>query len=208
MDFVWGLGCASATPVLMAALFLACLANFAAYPLTGGLLPHVVREVYRVDQAGLGTLFACFSGGAVLGSLLVSLRGVGPQPARVMLVSAASWFALLLVFAHVETAVIGMALLMLTGFLQSLCMVPMSVLILRITAAAFRGRIMGLRMLAIGWHWRAALSPAMTVEARVWRRRHALARRALGSAMRFSGGRLSARRHRWTTIQRRSPIVR
>jgi len=144
-----GVAYASQTPALMAALFLACLANFAAYPLTGGLLPHVAREVYQIDQTGLGTLFACFSGGAVLGSLLVSLRGVGPQPARVMVASAALWFALLMVFAQVESVVIGMPLLMITGFLQSLCMVPMSVLILRITAAAFRGRVMGLRMLAI-----------------------------------------------------------
>lgn len=144
-----GVAYARRTPTLMAALFLACLANFAAYPLTSGLLPHVAREVYRIDQTGLGTLFACFSGGAVLGSLLVSLRGVGPQPARVMIASAAMWFAFLLAFAGVESVVIGMALLMIMGFLQSLCMVPMSVLILRITAAAFRGRVMGLRMLAI-----------------------------------------------------------
>lgn len=144
-----GIAYARRTPALMAALFLACLANFAAYPLTGGLLPHVAREVYRIDQTGLGTLFACFSGGALLGSLLVSLRGVGPQPARVMIASAALWFAFLLVFAQVEVVAIGMALLMITGFLQSLCMVPMSVLLLRITAAAFRGRVMGLRMLAI-----------------------------------------------------------
>jgi predicted MFS family arabinose efflux permease len=144
-----GIAYARRTPALMAALFLACLANFAAYPLTGGLLPHVAREVYGMDQTGLGTLFACFSGGAVLGSLLVSLRGVGPQPARVMIASAVLWFGVLLAFAHVEAVAIGMVLLMITGFLQSLCMVPMSVLLLRITAAAFRGRVMGLRMLAI-----------------------------------------------------------
>lgn len=144
-----GVAYASRKPALMAALSLACLANFAAYPLTGGLLPHVAREVYEIDQTGLGTLFACFSGGALLGSLLVSLRGVGPQPTRVMMVSAALWFVFLMVFAQVESVVIGMALLVITGFLQSLCMVPMSVLILRITAAAFRGRVMGLRMLAI-----------------------------------------------------------
>lgn len=144
-----GVAYARRTPALMAALFLACLANFAAYPLTGGLLPHVAREVYGIDQTGLGTLFACFSGGAVLGSLLVSLRGVGPQPARVMFGSAALWFAALLLFARVESVLPGMALLMVAGFLQSLCMVPMSVLLLRITAAAFRGRVMGLRMLAI-----------------------------------------------------------
>lgn len=144
-----GVAHARATPALMATLCLACLANFAAYPLTGGLLPHVARDVYGLDQTGLGALFACFSGGAVLGSLLISVGGVGPQPARLMMASALLWFGLLLVYAQAESVGLGMTLLLLTGFLQSLCMVPMSVLILRISAPAFRGRVMGLRMLAI-----------------------------------------------------------
>jgi hypothetical protein len=54
------------------------------------------------------------------------------------MMSASLWFALLIVFAQAESVVIGMALLMITGFLQSLCMVPMSVL-LRINAAGFAG---------------------------------------------------------------------
>ncbi|MCB4823778.1 MFS transporter [Roseicella aerolata] len=144
-----GFAHARATPALLAALWLAFLANFAAYPLSGGLLPHVARDVYGLDRTGLGTLVACFAGGALLGSLLLSLRGVGERPARVMLLAAGAWFGLLLAFARVETAPAGMALLLLAGFAQSLCMVPMSVLILRITAAAFRGRMMGLRILAI-----------------------------------------------------------
>jgi len=144
-----GVAHARATPALMAALSLACLTNFAAYPLTGGLLPHVARDIYGLEQTGLGLLFACFSGGALVGSLLISLGGVGPWPARLMLGAALLWFAALLVYAQVTLPALGMALLLLTGFLQSLCMVPMSVLILRIAAPAFRGRVMGLRMLAI-----------------------------------------------------------
>lgn len=144
-----GVAHARVTPGLMALLFLACLTNFAAYPLTGGLLPHVARDIYGLEQTGLGALFACFSGGAVLGSLLISLGGVGPQPGRVMLAAATLWFALLLVYAQVDAVAVGVVLLLLTGFLQSLCMVPMSVLILRLSAPAFRGRVMGLRMLAI-----------------------------------------------------------
>ncbi|MFC7540239.1 hypothetical protein ACFQU2_13235 [Siccirubricoccus deserti] len=123
--------------------------DFAAYPLSGGLLPHVARDVYGLDRTGLGTLVACFAGGALLGSLLLSLRGVGARPARVMLLAAGLWFAVLLAFAQAETALAGMVLLLLAGFIQSFCMVPMQVLLLRITAAGLRGRVMGLRMLAI-----------------------------------------------------------
>lgn len=148
-EFTAGVGHARDNPALIALLALACLTNFAAYPLTGGLLPHVARDIYGLEQTGLGTLFACFSGGALLGSLLIGFGGVGPWPARLMLASATLWFALLLIYAWVEVAALGMVLLLLTGFLQSLCMVPLSVLILRITAPAFRGRVMGLRMLAI-----------------------------------------------------------
>jgi len=144
-----GFAHARATPALMAALCLACLANFAAFPLSGGLLPHVARDVYGLDQNGLGRLVAAFAGGALLGSLTLTLGGAGPRPARVMLVTAGLWFGLLLVFAQVENPWAGAMLLLLAGFMQSLCMVPMSIMLLRITAAGFRGRVMGLRMLAI-----------------------------------------------------------
>jgi hypothetical protein len=43
----------------------------------------------------------------------------------------------------------GAAMLALTGFVQSLCMVTVAVLLLDIAGGKFRGRIMGVRMLAI-----------------------------------------------------------
>jgi predicted MFS family arabinose efflux permease len=137
------------SPALLAAMMLAFLANFLAYPLTGGLLPHVARNVYGMDQTGLGTLVACFAGGALAGSLVLSARGGAFPPARTMLAASAIWFALLLVFARLEGAAAGMVLLALVGFVQSFCMVPMGVLLLRVTKDAFRGRVMGLRMLAV-----------------------------------------------------------
>lgn len=144
-----GVAHARGSPVLLAALWMAWLANFAAYPLSGGLLPHVAREIYGLDRTGLGLLLASFAGGALAGSMVVSLRGVGERPAQVMLAAAGAWFALLMVFAQVGTAAGGMVMLFLAGFVQSICMVPMSVLLLRSTEAAFRGRVMGLRMLSI-----------------------------------------------------------
>ena len=39
--------------------------------------------------------------------------------------------------------------LMLAGFAQSICMVTLAVLLLRTTSGKFRGRVMGVRMLAI-----------------------------------------------------------
>ena len=42
-----------------------------------------------------------------------------------------------------------MALLLLAGFAQSMSMVPLTIMLLRSSDAAFRGRVMGIRMLAI-----------------------------------------------------------
>jgi len=43
----------------------------------------------------------------------------------------------------------GMALLVVAGFAQSLCLTPLAAVMLRGTEQAYRGRVMGMRMLAI-----------------------------------------------------------
>jgi hypothetical protein len=143
-----GIAYAWSTPQLLAAMLLAALVNLTAYPLSNGLLPYVAREIYGIDQAGLGYLAAGFAAGALLGSLAVILRR-HVRPSRVMIISAVAWYAALLVFAQMRGALGGFALLVLAGFAQSLCMVTLAVVLLQETSAAFRGRIMGVRMLVI-----------------------------------------------------------
>ena len=43
----------------------------------------------------------------------------------------------------------GEVVLFVSGFVQSFCMIPMAVILLRIADPAFRGRVMGVRMLAV-----------------------------------------------------------
>lgn len=137
------------TPPLLAAMWLAFLANALAYPLTGGLLAYVAHDIYDIGRTGLGTLVASFAAGALAGSIILSARGGHMRPARTMLAGALLWFALLLVFAVVRDPATGMVLLAVTGFVQSFCMVPMAVVILRVAHDRMRGRVMGLRMLAV-----------------------------------------------------------
>lgn len=141
--YVWSL------PELRAAMSLAFLMNFAAYPLVGSLLAHVAKDIYGLDQTGLGWLLASFAGGALLGSIAVSTHGAWIRPARTMLIAALLWFGLNVAFAWARTPAIGAPLLFATGFVQSFCMVPMAVLLLRRSEPAFRGRVMGVRMLAV-----------------------------------------------------------
>lgn len=141
--YVWSM------PELRAAMWLAFLMNFAAYPLVGSLLAHVAKDIYGLDQTGLGWLLASFAGGALLGSIAVSTHGAWIRPARTMLVAALLWFGLNVLFAWAQTPAIGAPVLFVTGFVQSFCMVPMAVLLLRRSEPAFRGRVMGVRMLAV-----------------------------------------------------------
>jgi MFS family permease len=147
-DLMEGLALVWSTPVLLAAILLAALVNLLAFPLSNPLLPYVAREVYAVDETGLGYLVASFAGGALLGSVAASVRR-GIAPSRTMILSSLSWFVCLLAFAQMRTMWSGAAMLALAGFAQSLSMVTLAVVLLEIAGRKFRGRIMGVRMLAI-----------------------------------------------------------
>jgi len=55
----------------------------------------------------------------------------------------------LLVFVQMRTPISGRMVLVIAGFSQSLSLVPMSVMLLHSAGERFRGRVMGVRMLAI-----------------------------------------------------------
>ena len=137
------------TPDMRALMLLAFLMNFAAYPLVGSLLAYVAKDVYGLDQTGLGWLIACFAGGALLGSIAISIHGARIRPARTMLAGAIAWFSLNLVFSWLSNPLLGEVVLFVAGFAQSFCMIPMAVLLLRVADPQFRGRVMGVRMLAV-----------------------------------------------------------
>jgi predicted MFS family arabinose efflux permease len=137
------------TPSLLAVVWLAFLFNLTAFPITNGLLPYVARDVYRIDQTGLGYLVASFAFGALLGSIAVSRFGIAMALPRLMLVAAVAWYVLLLIFAQMRSLPGGVASLTLAGFAQSLSMVALTVILLRSSDPRLRGRIVGVRMLAI-----------------------------------------------------------
>jgi MFS family permease len=147
-DLKEGLAFAWTTPHLLAALLVAFLVNLSAYPLSNGLMPYVAKEIYHIDQTGLGYLVASFAIGALVGSLAVIVRG-RIRAGRTMIVSTVAWYVALVVFAQMRDAYSGLVMLVLAGFAQSYCMVTLAVLLLRNTPEKFRGRIMGVRMLVI-----------------------------------------------------------
>ncbi len=137
------------TPKLLAAMCLAFLVNLTAYPVSSGLLPYVARDVYLIDATGLGWLVGSFSFGALLGSIAMVVTRRPRHPERSMIVNVMIWYALLLAFGHVRTMAVGILALVLAGIVQSLAMVSMAVSLLRAAGDRFRGRVMGVRTLAV-----------------------------------------------------------
>ena len=102
-------------------------------PFTTGLLPYVAKDIYHVDQTGLGYLLASFNSGALAGSVTLMLFGdrISVPMLRVTLVAAVGWYALLLMFGQADHATAGMTYLVLAGFMQSICMVALVVTTMR-----------------------------------------------------------------------------
>jgi predicted MFS family arabinose efflux permease len=149
-DLREGLGYVWRTPHLFAVMCLAFMLNLTAFPLQTGLLPYVAKEVYFTDQTGLGYMVAGAASGALLGALVLSrYGGLVTRPARMMIVCSILWYTMLLVFSQLQHHGAGIAVLFLAGFAQSLGQIPMVTILLRTSDERFRGRLMGIRMLAI-----------------------------------------------------------
>jgi MFS family permease len=126
LAYVWN------TPLLFSLMCLAFMLNMTAFPMLTGLLPYVAKEIYAVGQPGLGYMVA---------SVI--------RPARITIIACVAWYAILLVFSQVQNPSIGIVLLMLAGYSQSISQVPMAAILLQNSDPRLRGRVMGIRMLAI-----------------------------------------------------------
>ena len=136
-------------PILMGAMAVAFLVNLLAFPFALGLLPYAAKNIFLTNQTGLGFLGASFAFGGLLASLTLSSHKFKLRASQTMIIASVAWFALDLVFAFTSNLYVGMLVLMLAGFVQSLCMTPLAAVMLRATEPAFHGRVMGMRMLAI-----------------------------------------------------------
>jgi predicted MFS family arabinose efflux permease len=137
------------TPRLLAVMCIAFLVNLSAFPFMTGLMPYVAKEIYRTGQTGVGYLVASFAAGALLGSLVLTRVGGQVRPGRFVVVFCAVWYVLILVFVQMPGPVSGSVALMLAGLAQSLCLVPLSAMLLRTSDERHRGGVMGVRQLMI-----------------------------------------------------------
>jgi MFS family permease len=143
LTYVWS------TPHLFALMLFAFLLNGTAFPMFMSLLPVVAKEVYLADRTMLAYMTACAATGALLGSLTMTRFASVMRPARLMMGAGAAWLFVGMLFALSPIPAIGLPLLVLAGFVSSVGLVLMAGILLRNSDQKFRGRIMGIRMLAI-----------------------------------------------------------
>ena len=136
-------------PELLGGFSITFLVNLLAFPFLFGLLPYAAKEIFDSGQSGLGYLAASFSAGALVASFVVIANHAPLRAGRVMLWSTTAWFVAMLLYGQTRSLPIGLSLLFVSGFLQTFCLLPVTAVMLRASSEDMRGRVIGMRMLAI-----------------------------------------------------------
>ena len=137
------------SPSVMAILCLAFLANLTAFPVSHGLMPFVAKDILLIDENGLGHLLAAFAIGSLLGSFILAWIGNQKYSNKLMLINLVAWYVMLVIFAQAESKEMALVILVLIGITHSLAIVSMAVALLGVTDQMVRGRVIGVRMLAV-----------------------------------------------------------
>ena len=143
LAYVWN------TPLLLGTMILAFLLNCTTFPMMNALMPVMAKEIYHINQTGLGYLVAAGGFGALMSSVIMSLIGHRIRPARTMILLSAGWLLSLMCFVNTPSPAYGIPFLLLAGLSQGLSQISMATMLIRSTEARFRGRTMGIRTLAI-----------------------------------------------------------
>ncbi|MBM11938.1 MAG: hypothetical protein CL759_07690 [Chloroflexi bacterium] len=138
--------------LLWAALVVAVIINITGFSFHTTMLPIFARDVLDRDSVGLGILISCFGGGALIGSVIwasiPNLRHAG----ILCVLSVIGWHGTMIVFAASTNFVLSAGILVLTGTMFSSTLVLILTALMQTAMPEYRGRIMGLRTLAIYAH--------------------------------------------------------
>ena len=146
---VEGLRYVKGQQVLWATLLIAVIINFTGWPFHTALLAIFAGNVLQTGPDGLGMLTAAFGIGALCGSIAwASVRNL-QHIGKLMILSVVVWHGGMLVFALSTSFYLSLGILLVIGSAFSSTQVMMLTAMLRSTQADYRGRVLGLRVLAI-----------------------------------------------------------
>lgn len=141
-----------------AGLVVAVIINLTGFPFHTTLMPMFARDVLDADARGLGLLMSAFGTGALVGSFaLASVKNLN-RPGRSLIGAVVVWHGLMVVFATSTSFAVSLGILVVAGMAFSCSLVLILTVLLRTSRPEYRGRIMGLRVLAIYAHTFGSLS--------------------------------------------------
>ena len=148
-SIIQGLKYVKGEQVLLGALVLAVVINLTGWTFHTTLMPIFAKETLGSDSAGLGLLLFVFGIGALCGSFGLAMVRDWRNVGKLLFIAVILWHITILVFATNDNFRIALVILFFTGMTFASAQVFMLTLILKHTLPAFRGRVMGLRVLAI-----------------------------------------------------------
>ena len=137
-------------PHLSSLMTLAVIINLTAFPLYFSLTAVVAKEILETTSGGLGILLGIYSAGAATGSIAMGANLYQEQKGRLLVIGSIIWHITVFLMALVNSENLAYPILFVSGFGQSVTVVLMASMILDMTPTELRGRIMGLRQLAVG----------------------------------------------------------
>lgn len=135
--------------VLWATLLLAVIIESSGWTFHTTLIPIFAQDVLNTDAAGLGLLMFAFGLGALTGSLgLAAVRNLS-HVGKLMIGSVVVWHSSILVFGATQSFYLSFAVLVVIGGAWASTQVFMLSALLGNAQPEYRGRVIGLRSLAI-----------------------------------------------------------
>ena len=149
---IQGLKYVKGQQLIWAALVVAAIINLTGFPFHTSLMPIFARDVLGTGSTGLGILMSAFGMGALAGSLVLASLPNLKHAGRLLIAAVVAWHLSMVVFAMSTSFYLSLAILVMTGMAFSWTLVLILTVLMRTALPEFRGRIMGLRVLAIYAH--------------------------------------------------------
>ncbi len=135
--------------ILAGLLFFAFLIEFTTFPLVNELMAVMGEELFGTDEKGVGVMRATASGGALLGALVTGAFPGISNPSRLLLLTVTAWHLLTIPLVLDMSLAGALPLLFAWGIFAGASFVALMVGLVQMTHIRLRGRVMGLRALAI-----------------------------------------------------------
>ena len=138
--------------LLWSALLVAVIFNITGFSFHTTLVPIFAKDVLFRDSVGLGILISSFGIGGLVGSMfwasIPNLRHIG----LLCILAVMGWHSTMILFAVSTNFYLSVGILVVTGMLFSSSLVLVLTVLMKTGRPEFRGRLMGLRTLAIYAH--------------------------------------------------------